>query len=396
MRARLFALLATAAIAAPAAAFAAPGGDLIIDARLRYEFVDQADFAQSATALTLRTRAGYETPAWEGFKALVEAEAVAPFVDDYNSSTNGLTTFPSVPDPRGVEINRAQLSWAGQGVDVTVGRQRIILGNARFVGNAGFRQNEQTFDAARLTWKPSPNFTATYAYIDNVRRIFGDDHPLGVLASNSHILQADAKFGTVQASAYAFLLDFRNAPTLSSATYGLRVTGAAPVATGVTLTYELEYARESDYGDNPANFSVDYQAAGLGLKRGPTQVSLGYERLGSNGSVSFQTPLATLHAFQGWADVFLTTPALGVREVNLRAATTIPTIRPQRPMRLQVGLYDFAAARGGARLGQELNFAATWPLTNHLTAELAAARFDGAQPAYPDRTKVWLTIEVKY
>ena len=155
MRARLFALLATAAIAAPAAAFAAPGGDLIIDARLRYEFVDQADFAQSATALTLRTRAGYETPAWEGFKALVEAEAVAPFVDDYNSSTNGLTTFPSVPDPRGVEINRAQLSWAGQGVDVTVGRQRIILGNARFVGNAGFRQNEQTFDAARLTWKPS-------------------------------------------------------------------------------------------------------------------------------------------------------------------------------------------------------------------------------------------------
>ena len=31
-----------------------------------------------------------------------------------------------------------------------VGRQRIILDNARFVGNVGFRQLEQTFDAARI------------------------------------------------------------------------------------------------------------------------------------------------------------------------------------------------------------------------------------------------------
>ena len=35
-----------------------------------------------------------------------------------------------------------------------MGRQRIILNNARFIGNAGFRQNEQTFDAVRLEARP--------------------------------------------------------------------------------------------------------------------------------------------------------------------------------------------------------------------------------------------------
>ena len=42
---------------------------------------------------------------------------------------------------------------------------------------------------------------------------------------------------------------------------------------------------------------------------GALEFKLGYEELGSNaGLYGLQTPLATLHAFNGWADKFLVTP----------------------------------------------------------------------------------------
>ena len=49
-------------------------------------------------------------------------------------------------------------------------------------------------------------------------------------------------------------------------------------------------------------------------------MKLGFERLEGNGTVALQTPLATLHAFNGWADKFLSTPANGLRDVEPRAA----------------------------------------------------------------------------
>ena len=40
----------------------------------------------------------------------------------------------------------------------------------------------------------------------------------------------------------------------------------------------------------------------------------GIEYLEGNGTIGFSTPLATLHKFQGFADVFLTTPASGITD----------------------------------------------------------------------------------
>src|SRR5690606_27715787 len=139
--------------AGPASANDIPG-DLIFDARLRYESVDQDGLPENANALTLRTRLGYETPDWHGLKLLVEGENVTALVEDYNSSTNGKLRYPVVPDPETTELNRLQISFTGDKGEAVVGRQRIILVNARFVGNVGFRQNEQTFDAVKGVWRP--------------------------------------------------------------------------------------------------------------------------------------------------------------------------------------------------------------------------------------------------
>jgi hypothetical protein len=386
--------LAIAALSAPGLAHAAEGeGDWIVDARLRYEFVDQAGFGDEAQALTLRTRLGYETPAWNGFKALVEGEAVTALSDRYNSTTNGQTAYPTVLDPETTELNRAQISWTGARTGVIVGRQRIVLGNARFVGNVGFRQNEQTFDAVKAAFKVNPTTSLTWVYVDRVRRILGDDSPQGEWDSDTHLVQLETKTAVGQLTAYGYLLDFETAPLQSSATWGARLTGSRPLAAGPSVTWEVEYARQGDYGANPADFELDYVALSAGLKTDVRYVSVGLERLDGNGVRGFGTPLATLHAFNGWADVFLTTPAGGLTDLNLKAGTTLAV--GTRKLRLAAAVHDFNDADGGLDYGREIDASATLPLTPSLSFEMKAARFTGDTPAFADRTKVWITLELK-
>src|SRR5262245_50085397 len=110
----------------------------IIDTRLRWEDVDQDPITKQAEALTLRARLGFETgKAWDT-SLLAEGEFVWPLKSDYNSTTNGNTSYPTVADPESYEINRLQLlNTSIPQTTVTLGRQRITLDDQRFVGNVG-------------------------------------------------------------------------------------------------------------------------------------------------------------------------------------------------------------------------------------------------------------------
>ncbi len=323
----------------------------------------------------------------------MEGENVTALSDRYNSTTNGQTTYPVVLDPETTELNRAQVSWTGARANVVVGRQRIVLGNARFVGNVGFRQNEQTFDAVKATFKVNPTTSVSWVYVDRVRRILGDDSPQGEWDSDSHLVQLETKTPVGQLTAYGYLLDFETAPLQSSATWGARLTGSRPLASGPSVTWEVEYARQGDYGSNPADFDLDYLALSAGLKKDVRYVSVGLERLDGNGVRGFGTPLATLHAFNGWADLFLTTPANGLTDLNLKAGTTVPV--GARKLKLAAAIHDFSDADGGRDYGSEIDASATLPLTPKLSFEMKAARFNGDTPAFADRTKVWVTLELK-
>lgn len=388
--------LAVATFPQVAAAADTPPGDVIFDARLRYETLSQDGFGQDAQALTLRTRLGYETPAWRGFKLLAEGENVTAIVDHYNSTTNGETAYPVVADPETTDLNRLQISYTGEAGQGVVGRQRIILGNARFIGNSGFRQTEQTFDAVRIGLRPTPSLALTYVYIDRVHRVFTAKSVQGDWVSDSHLVQAEATTPLGQLTGYGYLLDFENAPAQSSATWGTRLAGSHKLSGALSATYEAEFAHQSDYRNSPSAFDLTYIDLGVGLTSGPRSASLGFERLDGNGRRGFQTPLATLHAFQGWADVFLTTPVHGVRDINLRASTSVKPQGWRGPIRLQAAVHDFAEADGGQGYGREIDVLVSTPLTAHITAELKAAAFDGATPVFADRTKVWLTLEAKY
>lgn len=373
---------------------AATEGDWILDTRLRYESVSQ-DGLEDADALTLRARLGYETPAWRGFRALAELEGVAQFTDDFNDTVNGHTAYAIVPDPEAFELNRLQLAWSGaEGRSVVLGRQRIVLGNARFVGNVGFRQNEQTFDALRASFRPFEQTTLTYIYVDRVRRIFGDDSPQGEWDSDSHIVQAEMATPAGRLTAYGLLLDFQDAPAQSSQTYGLRWQNEWEVgAYKPRLT--LEVAQQRDYGDNTANFDLGYQHAEFGLRRGPWGVTAGGERLEGDDARGFSTPLATLHAFQGWADVFLTTPPDGVRDLYAGASYSATPWSDTQPLTFAVTYHDFADDGGATDFGSEWDASARFTINEHVSIEAKTALFEGEDARFADRNKFWLALEYR-
>jgi hypothetical protein len=390
-----FGLAALMCAGGPAFAQQADASGWRLDTRLRYEAVSQSGL-EDADALTLRARLRYETPSWRGLAALIEAEGVADLAGDYNDTVNGRTGFATIADPEALELNRLQLSWAGaEGQRLTLGRQRIVLGNARFVGNVGFRQNEQTFDALRFDAPVADNVNLTYLYIDRVRRVFGDDSPQGEWDSDSHVIAAEAQTAWGRLGAYALLLDFPNARAQSSQTYGVRWsrewTGGAVIP---RLT--LEAARQSEYRGDTASFEADYHLAEFAARRGPAMATLGWEQLAGDGSRGFSTPLATLHVFQGWADVFLATPPDGVRDLYAGLAyRTLPWPYDQ-PVTLTLVAHSFSDDNGAARFGEELDASARFVLSPRAALELKAAHFDGEDPRFPDRDKMWLSLDLSF
>lgn len=374
---------------------ASTAGHAIAEARLRYESVSQ-DGLEDADALTFRARLGYETGAWRGLRALGEIEGVAHFNDDFNDTVNGNTGHAVIADPEAFELNRLQLSWSGaHGRRAILGRQRIVLNNARFIGNVGFRQNEQTFDALRLEARPLERAGLTYIYIDNVRRVFGDDSAQGEWDSDSHVLQADLDLPLGKVSLYGLWLDFRgDAPAQSNRTYGVRWQHEW-TAGAYRPRLTLEAATQGDYGSNAAAFDLGYQHAELALRRDQWTVAVAGERLEGDDVRGFTTPLATLHAFQGWADVFLTTPPDGVRDLNATVSyATRPWIAGQ-PATLTVRAHDFTSDDGGTDFGAEIDASLRFSLTERVSIEAKGAAFEGEDPRFADRAKFWFAVEYR-
>ena len=157
----------------PQAKAAKPAKPWALNLRYRHESVDDDAFARQAEADTLRLRASFNHRFSPRLTAQVEAEGVAELGDRFNSTANGQAAYPVVPDARALEINQAWLDWSGDTAAVRVGRQALVLDNARFVGNVAWRQNMQTFDAAQLRWKPNKAIEVQAIYLDRVHRVNG-------------------------------------------------------------------------------------------------------------------------------------------------------------------------------------------------------------------------------
>jgi len=364
--------------------------------RLRHEQVDDGAFSRDASAETLRLRAGLKFTFPDGWSALLEGEGIASGDNRYNSGANGRTTFPAIVDPDGAELNQAWMAWNGAKGSAKLGRQRIVLDNQRWIGNVGWRQNEQTFDALALEYKPVAGITLRYDWLDRVHRVNGDDARDRLARErdlDTHVFNAAWKRGAQQLVGYAYLHRDQDVASASTSTHGLRWSGER-LRDGSGWGWTMEAARQRDYSNNPLHFAHGYWLLEPAYRQRGTSFKAGWEHLAGNGNHALQTPLATLHAFNGWADKFTVTPAGGLNDRYLSASGTFGHVRDGR-FAWALAWHDYradTALAGMDHYGSEWNASLGVPLATRLQALLKIADYR-ADHFGRDTTKAWLQLE---
>jgi hypothetical protein len=370
-------------------------GNTALDVRYRLETVDQDGFDEDAVANTLRVRLNYETLRYQGFFAGVGLEGnIALGAEDYNSTGNGKGEFPVIPDPEDAEINEGYLAYTGLGqTTFKLGRQVINLDNQRFVGAVAWRQLEQTFDAFRAGGKFGKRYNWFYSHVNTAIRVFGEHNSnpdLAKLRMSTDLANLSIDFEVGKLVAYGYWMEFKNDPQSSQKNFGLRFTGKRQVSDGVKLLYSAEYADQSSYKDGDPNVDADYYFGELGAGFKPVTVKLGYEVLGGDGSYGFQTPLATLHKFNGWADKFvLGTPPDGLRDLYAVVSGTVAKVK------LAAVYHDFSADNGSADYGDEWDFLATRSFGKLYSVLLKYATYSADSHA-TDTDKFWLALGLRF
>ncbi|MDP9056980.1 MAG: alginate export family protein [Pseudomonadota bacterium] len=385
--------------------------DPIVDARLRWEDVNQPTRNLSADAVTMRVRAGFEVAnAPSHLSFLAEAEGNLALDGHYNAfpfvvkSQQSRPGYAVVADPENIALNRLQLAYRTKALSLTVGRQVINLDDERWVGASAWRQNEQTYDAARGTASYGP-LALDVTYADSQRTVFGVDSGARIdYDGRFWFLGAAAKTGPVTTKAFAYLLDYD--PTAfgfqsnSSQTYGVRSAGTVPLAKKVKASFAASYARQQNYKDSPYRYRADYIYGEGALAIADLTLKGGYEKLGADASATrggkvtsfaVQTPMATFHKWDGWADQFLTTPTKGLQRVFASATYKFSTIKAVPRLNAQVIYHDFHSDIGNLAYGHEWDGAIGWK-TGPITWLAKYADYT-ARLAGTNTRKFWLQAE---
>ncbi len=410
-RLRVLAAAAAALVCQAAAAQPAPGrppahwlkdnpfGAFYLKLRPRFEFVD-IDGKRSGYATSLRTVLGFGSRRWHGFSLLAEGASVLA-VGRYFDGSDGPSGRSLIADPVVTRLNQLYLDyqlpeWT---TALRVGRQRVVLDDERFVGNVGWRQNEQTFDAVRFqTGLGLRQVELGYLFLDEAQRIFGDKGRSETqdFRSESHLIRAEYRgLPGVRVVGFAYLLDFGNSPRDSSNSYGTRVTGRHDLAERWQLDWSLSYAYQTDAQDNPADYRAHYAWGEAGARHERWgRLGVGYELLGSDdGEAVFATPLSTAHKFNGYADAFVDNGGPdGLRDLFVR-------MLPELPWKLSGELagHWFQSDEDAEGLGWELDAQLSRPLGRHATVLAKVAWFDARSDAAPaGRVRAWLQFTLDF
>jgi len=363
------------------------GGKAKVDINVRYESVEQ-EGAETASALTERVRIGYETGDFKGVKGFIEMSGSESILDrtDYKvpagSDANGSSANAVIADPVLTRLNQAYLDFNLSKSNIKIGKQRIVM-DARFLGNVGWRQTEQVYSGLSAKINEFDGVKLNYAYIAESDNIFGVK-----TAMATHALKADiSAIPKAKLSAYGYFIDNSDS-TNDSQTVGARLTGKPEISDGLNFIYHLEAASQGDYADS-SDVSASYYHFKAGLKSNGVTYLVAQESLGGDGSSSFQTPLATKHAYNGWGDKFLSTPANGLVDTYAKVATKL------NGYKLAAIYHDYKADEGGDTYGSELNLVVATKVAKIYTVGAKYASYS-ADTYATNTSKLWVWGGVKF
>ncbi|TKI68703.1 hypothetical protein FCU45_09840 [Sulfurimonas crateris] len=394
--------------------------------RARYEMVDQ-DGKDNANAFTNRLTIGVSADllGTDWLSAYAEMTDVRALNENYNSTTNGQINHATVVDPEQTRLTQAYVDIKLGKPTLRIGRQMINLDNQRFVGAVGWRQMFQTFDAYTLTCNSIENLNVFASYVTQVNTIKAESTAAENGTANptadsydtrTVLLNASYKvMPELKATAYAYLIGEGTAGG-SHDTYGLALTGNVAVSDGVKLNYRAEYATQTDpslensgYSGTGEKADASYYNLELGANVSGFLVGARYEVLSGQGNAAaggdttFQTPLATLHGQNGWADIFLNNGGnQGLEDMSIMVGYTSKDFGTAK-----VIYHDFNAEAAVAgqveEFGQEIDaiYTRAIPGVNNLTGMVKFASYmadskNTAGTGNTDTDKIWLMLDYKF
>lgn len=363
--------------------------------RYRFEHVDQESFDRDANASTLRTRLNFTTDELNGFTFFTEFDDVSTiFGDNYNSGAGtspNRTRFPVVADPTGTELNQIWLKYRFSDHDVKIGRQRIVLDDQRFVGGVAWRQNEQTYDAASFNFNLGSSKLFA-AYVDQVNRIFGQDVPAGSHDNKTFLVNWSSQWNDRHKwVAYYYGIDNDNVAAFSTDTLGVTYDTFWQLDEN-KISLALDFARQTDAANNPVDYTANYWKVEGKFSTESTHFTVGREVLAGDANragAAFRTPLATLHAFNGWADLFLGTPASGLED------TYFGINGSYRQFKWYVRYHDFKSESTSQDFGSEINAFVSMKVNKKLSLLLRYADYE-SDGFGPDTQKAWFMVTYNF
>ncbi len=340
-----------------------------VDFSTRARYADLQSGNETGEAASILFRVG-ATSRWnESLSSYLEVDSVLTALENHHSDGVRFNGKPVIPDSEGTEINQAWLTLSHNQTQAKVGRQAITHDHQRFIGTNSFWQNDQTFDALNIRHEFLNASHASYTYITNVNRIFGDDaderlHPtdinysafsgarpaalLGDHEHHTHLARTEFKeWDHIQWVTYGYFIDNHDAKPVTNNTIGTRLT----------LNYQhdvLKYKMELEAASQKrpeieGKPSYDYHNLNLTAGYQSFDITLKHERLSADGQNSFTTPLASLHDFHGWADKFSNAPRTGLADTSLKLKYR------HSPWKFDMRYHRFSATENSTQYGGEID-----------------------------------------
>ncbi len=380
-----------------------------LEIRPRYEYADVKDNGKDAAkAFTVRTALELDANLFEveGLNTQLQMINVAHFglIDKYAPVD---PKYDVVMDPPQTRVTQANISYSANGLTGIVGRKMVVLDNARFIGNVGWRQMPQTYDLAAVIYNGVENLSLLGAYVNRVHTVKKDYS----IDTGSVLLHGAYKVGPeLTITLYDYMIqNFADH-------IGIRLTGKIDLGEA-KVSYAAEYAKQKDptmteddepnladaFGGTHANpddieQDTDYYNLNLGTSYAGFFGNIGYEVLGDkdDGDNPFMTPLATLHAHNGWADVFLKTPAQGLEDLSVKLGYNFGEYGKL------FGIYHKFSAKedlaGQDDLGNEIDIAYAYKIYKNLGLLLKYADYNAGDDVFnkKDVTKYWIQLDYKF
>jgi hypothetical protein len=377
-------------------------GKPTINFRLRYENVNQDGKSRTAEAFTLRSLIGWKTKPFHDVSITAEVYGLSPLNDNYNDLKKGdplasRTKYPVIADPEDYDFHQLFVEWSGiPDSSIKLGRQGMILDNWRYIGDVRFRQNWQVFNGLSFANKSLANTEITLAHYEQVKQIT-------TKVRDANIEIANVKYSitpTTSLVGYGYLIDWNDKALVASSnkTFGLRLDGNQKLNDQWKALYTAEYAKQDDYKNGNDLIDNYYYRVGAGAAYADWFLRIDQEKLsGNSDNKAFQTPLGTNHLFQGWADVFLTTPNQGIEDTILIAGGKIMAATIKAEYHFINSDRNFAKVGGGTgdKYGTEFDLGVYYKFNKQVSGSVEYANFKeddkyaGARKR--DIEKLWVT-----